>query len=49
LRVNITLECTECKDRNYHKTKNKRKHTHRMEFRKYCPKCKGHVVHRETK
>ncbi|MFD1408389.1 50S ribosomal protein L33 [Kroppenstedtia eburnea] len=49
LRVLITLECTDCKERNYSSTKNKRNHPDRMEFRKYCPRCNGHTLHRETK
>ncbi|MFD1428239.1 large subunit ribosomal protein L33 [Kroppenstedtia sanguinis] len=49
MRVLITLECTECKERNYSSTKNKRNHPDRMEFRKHCPRCNGHTLHRETK
>ncbi|PTM54713.1 50S ribosomal protein L33 [Desmospora activa] len=49
MRVLVTLACTECKERNYSTTKNKRKHPDRMEFRKFCPRCNGHRAHRETK
>ncbi|MBD1372383.1 50S ribosomal protein L33 [Hazenella sp. IB182357] len=49
MRVNITMACTDCRDRNYALTKNKRKHPDRMELRKYCPRCNAHTVHRETK
>ncbi|MFC4075433.1 50S ribosomal protein L33 [Salinithrix halophila] len=49
MRVLVTLACTECKERNYSTTKNKRKHPDRMEFRKFCPRCNGHKQHRETK
>jgi large subunit ribosomal protein L33 len=49
MRVNITLACTECRNRNYAQTKNKRKHPDRLELRKYCPRCNAHTVHRETK
>ncbi len=49
VRVLMTLECTECKERNYSSTKNKRNHPDRMEFRKFCPRCNGHTLHRETK
>ncbi|NUN09866.1 MAG: 50S ribosomal protein L33 [Ignavibacteriaceae bacterium] len=45
----ITLECTECKRRNYSTTKNKRTHPARVEFKKYCPSCKKHIIHKETK
>ncbi|BCU80375.1 50S ribosomal protein L33 [Polycladomyces abyssicola] len=49
MRVTITLACTECGERNYTSSKNKRKHPDRLEFRKYCPRCNAHKVHRETK
>jgi large subunit ribosomal protein L33 len=45
----VTLACTECKRRNYTTTKNTTKTTDRLEFRKYCPWCRGHRPHRETK
>ncbi len=45
----ITLECTECKRRNYTTTKNKRIHSGRVEFKKYCRWDKKHTVHKETK
>ena len=35
--VKITLACTECKQRNYNKEKNKKNF------------CKKHTLHRETK
>lgn len=49
MRVQVTLECTESGHRNYITTKNKRKNTERLEFKKYCPHCRRHTVHRETK
>lgn len=49
MRVNITLACTESGDRNYITTKNKRKNPDRLELKKYCPRCKTHTAHRETK
>lgn len=49
MRVNITLACTECQERNYALTKNKRKHPDRMELSKYCSRCNSHSLHRETK
>ena len=45
----ITLECTECKRRNYSTTKNKRKNTERIELKKYCKWEKKHTLHKETK
>ncbi|MDQ0161342.1 50S ribosomal protein L33 [Bacillus alveayuensis] len=49
MRVNITLACTECGERNYISTKNKRTNTERIELKKYCPRDKKHTLHRETK
>jgi len=49
MRDNITLQCGECKRRNYNTTKNKKKTTARLEMSKYCPFCRKHTSHRETK
>lgn len=49
VRVKITLACTECKQRNYNMTKEKKNHPERMETKKYCRFCKRHTVHKETK
>lgn len=49
VRVNITLACTECKQRNYTMTKEKKNHPDRMETKKYCRFCKRHTSHKETK
>ena len=48
-RVVVTLACTECKERTYATTKNKRKHPDRLELNKYCPRCRVHKMHREAK
>jgi len=45
----ITLQCTECKQRNYTTTKNRKTVTERLELKKYCPRCRKHQVHREIK
>ena len=45
--VKITLACTECKQRNYNTTKNKKNNPDRLEMKKYCRFCKKHTVHRE--
>lgn len=49
MRVKITLACQDCKRRNYNLTKEKNKHPERMETKKYCPFCKAHTMHKETK
>jgi large subunit ribosomal protein L33 len=45
----ITLGCTECKRRNYTTTKNKRNTPQKLEFKKFCPFCRSHTPHKETK
>ena len=45
----ITLACVECKERNYTKEKNRRNDPGRLELNKYCPRCRQHNLHRETK
>jgi large subunit ribosomal protein L33 len=49
MRENVTLQCTECKSRNYFTTKNKKKTQDRLEFNKFCKRCRKHTLHRETK
>ena len=49
VRVKITLECTECHQRNYNLTKEKKNHPERMETKKYCRFCQRHTMHKETK
>ena len=49
VRVKVTLSCTECKQRNYNTTKNKRNNSERLELKKYCRFCKKETLHRETK
>jgi ribosomal protein L33, bacterial type len=48
-RDKITLACTECKQRNYDSTKNKKNDPDRLELKKYCKFCKKTTVHKETK
>ena len=45
MRVRITLACTECKQRNYNMTKEKKNHPDRMETNKYCRFCRKHTLH----
>lgn len=49
VRLNIILACTECKQRNYNTSKNKKNDPDRLEIKKYCKFCKAHTAHRETK
>ncbi len=49
MRTRVTLACTECKNRNYNTTKDKKTHPERMETKKYCKFCRTHTLHKETK
>lgn len=49
MRVNITLECTECGEQNYISTKNRQNNESRLEIKKYCPRERKVTLHRETK
>jgi large subunit ribosomal protein L33 len=48
-RVKITLECTECKRRNYITMKSKINDRERLEMKKYCSNDRRHTVHKETR
>jgi len=48
-RENIIMECTDCKSRNYFTTKNRRTHSERVEWKKFCPRCGTHKLHKESK
>ena len=54
-RVQVILECTEQKQSGvpgmsrYITTKNKKNTPDRLELNKYCPFCRKHTVHNETK
>ncbi len=45
----ISLVCTECKQRNYTTTKNKKNTPQKLEFKKYCRFCRSHTLHKEGK
>ena len=49
MRVKVTLACTEFKQRNYDTMKNKKNNPERLEKKKYCPFCRKHTAHRESK
>ena len=48
-RTIITLACGECRSRNYTTTKNRRNDPGRLEFNKFCPRCRGRQMHREVR
>ncbi|HCX72139.1 MAG TPA: 50S ribosomal protein L33 [Candidatus Cloacimonas sp.] len=49
MREIIVLACEECKSRNYTTTKNRRTHPKRVAYKKFCPKCKKHTNHKQTR
>ena len=49
MRGKVTLAGTECKQRNYDTMKNKKNNPERLEMKKYCPFCRKHTAHRESK
>ncbi len=48
-RVIITLACSDCRERSYTTTKNRRNDPDRLELKKFCPRCRRHQPHRETR
>jgi len=48
-RVIIHLACTECRERTYTTSKNKKNDPQRLELKKYCPRCRAYKLHREVK
>jgi large subunit ribosomal protein L33 len=49
VRPKITLACQECKHRNYITKKNRRNDPDRLDLKKFCPNCRRHTDHRETR
>ena len=49
IRAIIQMECTDCKNRNYSTTKNKRTTPDKLQMKKFCPFCRKHTPHKETR
>ena len=49
MRVNVHLECTECKRKNYSTNKNKKNTTERLQLKKFCKFDKKVTLHKEVK
>ena len=49
MREKVILVCEVCLSRNYTTFVNKQTQTKRLETKKYCPYCKQHTLHKETK
>ena len=48
-RMLMTLGCTDCRERTYPTSKNRRNDPQRLELKKYCPRCRQHTLHREVR
>jgi len=48
MRENLTLECKECKRRNY-RTSREMRGGSKLELKKYCRFCKTHTAHVERR
>ncbi len=48
-RIIIHLACIECRERTYTTQKNRRHDADRLELNKFCPRCRLHRAHRETR
>lgn len=49
MREKIALQCSECKNKNYTTTKNKRNTPEKIKIKKYCKFCQKHTIHNEVK
>jgi large subunit ribosomal protein L33 len=45
----ITFVCEACKRKNYTSSKNRKTTTDKLAFKKFCPSCRSHTVHKEGK
>ncbi|MBI4051594.1 MAG: 50S ribosomal protein L33 [Elusimicrobia bacterium] len=47
-RITFSLACTQCKNRNYHFSRGKKK-DFKLELKKFCKACGKQTPHKETK
>ena len=45
----IRLRCVTCKSTNYYTRKNKKLVERKLEYSKFCAKCRKHTTHKEGK
>src|SRR5580692_13074454 len=45
----ISIQCGDCKERNYSSTKNRKTTPDRLELKKFCKRCRKHTPHKEVK
>ena len=49
MRDNVTMQCGDCKRRNYVTTKNKKTVGGKLELKKFCKFCRKHTLLKERK
>ncbi|MGA2449504.1 MAG: 50S ribosomal protein L33 [Polyangiaceae bacterium] len=47
-RTRVSLACSECQSRNYQTTR-RDDQAGQLTLKKFCPACKRHTIHKETK
>ncbi|HON55616.1 MAG TPA: 50S ribosomal protein L33 [bacterium] len=47
--LKVTLECSECKNKNYSTTRNKQNTKEKLQLKKYCRFDRKHTLHKESK
>jgi large subunit ribosomal protein L33 len=48
-RVQVSLVCSVCGARNYRTTRTRTAGSKVLELKKFCPTCKVHTLHKESK
>jgi large subunit ribosomal protein L33 len=48
-RIKVGMKCSDCSEKNYSTYKNKQNTADKMNFNKYCPRCRKHTPHKEVK
>jgi large subunit ribosomal protein L33 len=48
MREYVTLECADCKERNY-RTSHETRGGKKLALKKYCPRCRAHTLHNERR
>jgi large subunit ribosomal protein L33 len=49
IREIISLVCEQCKRKNYTTTKNRKTKSDKLSLKKFCPFCRVHRAHKESK
>lgn len=45
----LSMACVDCKHRNYQTSKNRKNVKDRLRLKKFCPNCRAHTEHAETR